>query len=40
MRISILFLIASALFGQTPPEASQLERNKQLVPTELEPAES
>jgi predicted SnoaL-like aldol condensation-catalyzing enzyme len=31
MRISILFLIASALFGQAPPEASQLERNKQLL---------
>jgi predicted SnoaL-like aldol condensation-catalyzing enzyme len=31
MRISILFLITSTLFAQTPPDASQLERNKQLL---------
>jgi predicted SnoaL-like aldol condensation-catalyzing enzyme len=31
MRTSIFFLIASVIFAQTPPEATQLERNKQLL---------
>jgi predicted SnoaL-like aldol condensation-catalyzing enzyme len=31
MRISILFLIASSIFAQTPHDATELERNKQLL---------
>jgi predicted SnoaL-like aldol condensation-catalyzing enzyme len=31
MRISILFVIANIIFAQTPPDATQLERNKQLL---------
>jgi predicted SnoaL-like aldol condensation-catalyzing enzyme len=31
MRTSILFLIAGGMFAQAPPDATQLERNKQLL---------